>query len=195
VGLACFYDTFSPECRFQRNDEVFPAFIVQYLPVGATGIIVAAVFSAAMSTLSSSLNSSAAAAVNDFYLPRRKTKPPPRHLLWVSRGLTVAFGLIQIGVGIAGQMLQRSVVESVMAIAAFTAGAVLGVFFLGVITKHVTQSAALIGLVGGLTMMVLIVFSTGLAWPWYAVVGSLITVLVGLVASALLGNRSSSSGG
>ncbi len=195
VGLACFYDMFPPEIAFESNDQVFPAFIVHHLPVGVTGIVLAAVFSAAMSTLSSSLNSSAAAAVNDLYLPRRKAKPSPRHLLWVSRGLTVAFGLIQIGVGIAGQMLHSSVVESVMAIAAFASGAVLGVFFLAIITKRVTQPSALIGLVGGLAMMVLIVFFTDLAWPWYAVVGSSITVLVGCVASAFVGTGSSFDGG
>lgn len=195
VGLACFYDMFSPERRFLSNDQVFPAFIVQYLPVGMTGVVVAAVFSAAMSTLSSSLNSSAAAAVNDLYLPRQKTRPSPRHLLWISRALTVAFGLIQIAVGIAGQMLYRSVVESVMAIAAFTAGAVLGVFFLGMFAKHVTQPAALIGLVGGLATMVLVVFCTDLAWSWYAVVGSSITVLIGLAASALLAAANSSDEG
>ena len=107
------------------QSQVFPAFIVKHLPVGLVGIIVAAVFSAAMSTLSSSLNSSAAAAVNDFYLPWRRQKPSPGHLLWVSRGLTIVFGLVQIGVGIVGQLLDESVVVSVLAIAGFGVYALL----------------------------------------------------------------------
>jgi solute:Na+ symporter, SSS family len=189
VGLACFYDLFPPEEPFARNDEVFSAFVVRYLPVGAVGIVIAAILAAAMSTLSSSLNSSAAAAVNDFYVPWRQTEASPRHLLRVSRGLTVAFGLVQIGVAIAGQILVRSVVEAVMAIATFTIGVILGVFFLGVFTKHVTQTAALIGLLVGLVAMGVIVFTTALAWPWYAVVGSSITSAVGLATAMLTGEK------
>jgi SSS family solute:Na+ symporter len=186
VALACFYQLFPPEQPFGSNDQVFSAFVVRYLPVGAVGLIVAAVFSAAMSTLSSSLNSSAASAVNDLYLPWRKTGASPRHLLWVSRGLTVAFGVVQIGIGIAGQVLVNNVVEGVMAIATFTIGVILGVFFLGVLTKHVTQAAALIGLLVGLAAMGAIVFLTELAWPWYAIVGSSITFAAGCAAAALL---------
>ena len=186
VGLACFYASCPPETPFGRNDEVFAAFIVDYLPPGVVGVIVAAVFAAAMSTLSSSLNSSAAAAVNDLYLPMRKERPSDGHLLRVSRALTVVFGLVQIGVGIAGQLLHESVVESVMAIAGFTTGVILGVFFLGVLSKHVTQRGALIGLVGGLSLMTAVVFWTNLTWPWFAIVGSLATVAIGLVANAFV---------
>jgi SSS family transporter len=186
VGLACFYDLFPPEQPFDTNDQVFSAFVVGYLPVGSVGIIVAAVFAAAMSTLSSSLNSSAAAAVNDLYVPWRGNEVTPRHLLWVSRGLTVAFGIIQIGIAVAGQVLVRSVVEGVMAIATFTTGVILGVFFLGVLTKHVTQAAALIGLLVGLAAMGAIVSATDLAWPWYAIVGSSITFGAGRIAAVVL---------
>jgi len=189
VGLACFYHAFPPETPFPSFDRVFPAFIVDHLPVGVVGVIVAAVFAAAMSTLSSSLNSSAAAAVNDFYLSGRKEKPSERHLLRVSRLFTVAFGLIQIGVGIAGPLLKTTVVESVMAIAGFTTGVVLGVFFLGVLTKRASQRGVLLGLVGGLAIMTEIVVviplltdETMMAWPWYAIVGSAITFAIGLAA-------------
>ena len=182
VGLACFYHVYPPISPFAKNDEVFAAFIVDYLPVGVVGITLAAVFSAAMSTLSSSLNSSAAAAVNDFYLPLWKSEPSPGHLLRVSRVLTVLFGLIQIGVAIAGQHVGTSVVESVLAIAGFTTGAILGLFFLGVLTT-VSQRAALVGLVGGLSLLSVVVFLTPLAWPWFAIVASSATVAIGLVAS------------
>ena len=182
VGLACFYQ-FHPTTQNLAGDEVFAAFIVDYLPVGVVGITLAAVFSAAMSTLSSSLNSSAAAAVNDFYLPLWKQKPSARHSLWVSRGLTVLFGLVQIGIGIAGQFFSRSVVDDVLGIAGFTAGPILGVFFLGVLTRRATQRGALVGLLFGLAVLTAIKFTTGLAWPWYALVGSSVTFVVGLAAS------------
>ncbi len=191
VGLGCFYDMFPPEQEFASTDQVFSAFVVRYLPIGVVGIIVAAVFSAAMSTLSSSLSASASAAVNDLYVPWRKTEASPEHLLRVSRILTVVFGIFQIGVGIAGQLLltfgiKGAVVESVLAIAGFTIGVVLGVFFLGVLTKRATQTSALIGLVVGIVTMAAIVFKTDLAWPWFAIVGSSITFATGYLAALVL---------
>lgn len=185
VGLACFYHLNPPDTAFGKNDEVFARFIVDELPrgVGVVGIILAAVFSAAMSTLSSSLNSSATAAVNDLYLPLSKRKPSAKHLLRVSRGLTVAFGLVQIGVGIAGQRMTQSVVDNVLAIAGFATGPILGVFFLGVLTPHVRQRGALIGLLGGLGLLTAAKFTSLLAWPWFALVGALATVAIGLVAN------------
>ena len=187
VGLACFYHLNPPVTPFADNDEVFAQFIVDYLPVGVVGVTLAAVFSAAMSTLSSSLNSSATAAVNDLYLPRLRKKPSAEHLLKVSRGLTVLFGMVQIGVGIVGQHLAGSVVDSVLALASFTTGAILGVFFLGVLTARVSQRGALAGLVGGLGVLTAAALATALAWPWYAIVGSLATFAIGLTATDLFG--------
>ncbi len=191
VGLSCFYHVFPSEAVSGGHDQVFAAFIVDHLPVGVVGVIVAAVFAAAMSTLSSSLNSSATAALNDLYLTARRQPPGQRHLLRVSRLLTVLFGLVQIGVALGGQLLRTTVVESVMAIAGFTTGVVLGVFFLGVLTTRAAQRGALVGLLGGLALMVTLVFVIPayteepiLAWPWYAVVGSLTTLVIGFAASA-----------
>jgi hypothetical protein len=101
----------------------------------------------------------------------------------VTRALTALFGLVQIGVGIAGGLLTSSVVGAVLGIAAFTTGIVLGVFFLGMFTTRVGQRAALTGLVAGLAGMTWVFFATPLAWPWYALVGSLGTVAAGLAAS------------
>jgi Na+/proline symporter len=180
VGLACFYHSFPPE-RPLLGDEVFARFLIDHMPVGILGITLAAVFSAAMS---SSLNSAAAAAVNDIYAPLSGEKSP-RHLLWASRVFTVAFGLVQIGVGVAGAALARSVIDSVLAIASFTAGVVLGMFFLGVLTKRVSETAALVGLLAGLSLITYIAFGTKVAWPWYALIGSVTTFAVGLAASLL----------
>lgn len=101
----------------------------------------------------------------------------------LTRVLTAGFGVAQIGVGIAAQRLTASVVNSVLGIAAFTTGIVLGVFFLGMFAPRVGQRAALVGLVTGLAGMTWVFFATPLAWPWYALVGSLGTVAAGLAAS------------
>ena len=181
VALARFYDG-----REFKQDEVFATFIIEELPIGVVGLTVAAVFAAAMSTLSSSLNSSAAAAVNDFYVPLFRPNADPQHSLRVTRGLTLVFGLVQIAVGVGGQFVQNNVITTVMKIAGFTMGIVLGLFLLGTLTKRVGQRAALVALLLGLTGMTLIYFQTPLAWPWYPVVGSLGTFAIGLAASYVL---------
>lgn len=187
VGLACFYSQFPPAVAFASRDEVFASFIVHHLPVGVVGITLAAVFSAAMSTLSGSLNSSATAAVSDFYRPLCAAEPSAGHLLAVSRGLTVFFGIVQIGVGVAAHYLSlsQSVVYSVLTIAAFATGLILGVFFLGVLTTRVSQRAALSGLLGGLITLSVVAYATSLNGLWYTVVGSGATVVVGLVTAWL----------
>lgn len=190
VALACFYATVVPR-SFEHPDEVFATFIVQQLPVGLVGVTLAAVFSAAMSTLSSSLNSSATAAVNDFY---RRTADDGEaaggSLLGASRGFTVFFGLIQIGVGIGASRLSSSVVSDALAIAGFTAGILLGIFALGVLTRRTDQTGALVGLIAGIVVLSIVKFFTPVAWTWYAVIGALTTFTVGYAASGGASNPS-----
>ena len=183
VGLWAFYQTTAPDLVFERADRVFARFILDEMPIGVLGILLGAIFAAAMSTLSSSLNSCATAAANDLYFPMIRSEVSAARKLKVTRALTISFGLVQIVVGIASQWVKSSVVSSVLGIAAFTTGVVLGVFFLGIFTTRVGQRAALTGLVVGLAGMTYIFFGTDLAWPWYALVGSLGTFAIGLAAS------------
>ena len=183
IGLFCFYQLFPPEAAFERTDRVFARFILDHMPVGVLGVLLGAIFAAAMSTLSSSLNSCATAAANDIYFPLIGKEVDPDRKLRVIRIFTAFFGLVQIAVGIGGQWLKATVVSSVLGIAAFTTGIILGVFFLGIFTERVGQRAALTGLIVGLAGMTWIFFATDLAWPWFALVGSAGTFAVGLAAS------------
>ncbi len=180
VGLWSFYQLHPPAVPFDRPDRIFARFILDELPVGLVGLLLGAIFAAAMT---SSLNSCATVAVNDLYVPLAGREISPDRQLRMTRVLTAVFGAVQIGVGIAGQWLRASIVSSVLGIAAFTTGIVLGVFFLGMLTRRVGQRAALAGLVFGFAAMTAIFFGTSLAWPWYALVGSLITFGTGLAAS------------
>jgi SSS family transporter len=196
VALACYDSTVATDRAFERTDRVFATFIVDELPanVGLIGVLLAAVFAAAMSTLSSSLNSSASALVNDLYLPLRRKRPSERHLVGASRICTAAFGVLQIAIGIAAQGLESSVVTNVLAVAGFSAGLLLGVFALGILTRRVDQRAALIGLAGGLVVLLGVKFGLPragieIAWPWLPVIGSVATFTTGLLASYGAGDR------
>jgi SSS family solute:Na+ symporter len=205
VELAAYYDR-QPEVQAAwaaaaqqkqwTTDDVFGHFIVHHFPqnTGLIGLLLAAILAAAMSTLSSSLNSSASALVNDFYAPSRKLPPSPDHFFLVTRWLTVAFGLVQIGIGIWARQLDKAVVDNALTIAGFAAGLLLGVFSLGVLTTRVGQTAALIGGGAGLAVLLCIQFVAphyGLvvAWPWFALIGASTTFVFGWLASWLAPRR------
>jgi SSS family solute:Na+ symporter len=183
VGLYVFYQAFPPAVAFDRPDRVFVRFIVDELPHGMVGLVIGAIFAAAMSTLSGSLNSSATAAVTDFYRPLVRPGASAKHLLRVTQAFTLVFGAVQIAVALGGPLLSRTVVESVLTIAGFTTGIILGVFFLGIFTRRVGPRAAFAGLLTGLASISAVAFGTTLAWPWYTLVGSLATFAFGLAAS------------
>ena len=189
VGLFCFYQLYPPAVAFERTDRVFARFILDQMPIGVLGVLLGAIFAAAMSTLSSSLNSCATAASSDLIFSDDTNKATPERRLRVTRALTVFFGLVQIGVGIGGQWVTSSVVSSVLGIAGFTTGIVLGVFLLGMFAPSVGQRAALAGLLIGLASVTIVYFATPLAWPWFALVGSLTTFCAGRLAAVALPRR------
>ena len=169
-----------------QTDRIFPTFIVSQLPVGVMGLVVAAIFAAAMSTLSSSLNSSSAAAVADFYIPMTGRSRSDGHYLAVSRGLTAVWGAVQIAVALAAIELSGRVVDEVLGIASFTNGVILGIFLLGTLTRSVRQRAVFVGVGAGALTMLAVRMLTGVSWQWYVVVGSSATFAAGWLASLVI---------
>ncbi len=174
-----------------QSDRIFPTFIVQHLPPGAVGLVLAAIFAAAMSTLSSSLNSSSAAAMTDFYIPATARRHSDAHYLRASRLMTAMWGVLQIAVAIVAIKLSSRVVDEVLGIASFTNGIILGVFLLGTLTRRVGQSAAFLGILAGAAVMLYLKLFTAVSWQWYVLVGSSTTFLAGVVASLAIPVRES----
>ncbi|MDP1572109.1 MAG: sodium:solute symporter [Vicinamibacterales bacterium] len=179
--------SFTRDGRVQ-TDRIFPYFIVNHLPPGVVGLVLAAIFAAAMSTLSSSLNSSSAAIVNDFYQPATAGRRDEAHYLSVSRVLTLTFGLVQMGIAVAAISFSSRVVDEVLGIASFTNGIILGVFLLGTCTR-VAQPAAFAGILGGSAVMLGVKLGTLVSWQWYVLIGSLTTAAVGVLVEALTAGR------
>ncbi len=191
VALFVFYGQQDPVPRFEGGDRILPTFLVDHMPTGMIGLLLGAVFAAAMSTLSSSLNSSATALLKDLW-PKRVGRTAQRELRLV-RSFTVLFGIAQILVALSTAILakdvQKSTVNSVLAIAGFTTGLLLGVFLLGRFKTGANTRGALIGLVTGFAIMSYQHFGPGiipgLAWPWYALLASSSVFFTGLLASRI----------
>ncbi len=172
-----------------RADRVFPHFIVTQLPNGLIGLVVAAIFAAAMSTLSGSLNSLAATAVTDFYRPLFAPDKSDHHYLNASRLFTALWGVVQIAVAMIAIAMQGRGVDAVLAVASFTNGPVLGLFLLSALTKRVGATGALVGVVTGIACMTFVWLQLRISWQWYVLMGSTLTFLSGLVASRLLESK------
>lgn len=164
---------------FAGGDQVFPDFITKHMPSGLSGLVIAAIFAAA---LSSSLNSIAATFVNDLYKPFAKDKSD-KHLLKISGWLTLIIGIIQIVVALVVMRQNRSALDNALSIASLFNGPVLGVFLVGTFIKRANETAALTGMAASILLMLYIKFFTPLAWTWYVLIGSLTTLLIATLAS------------
>jgi Na+/proline symporter len=196
VALACFYDLNAAK-EPPAPDAAFIEFIVNNLPHGLLGLTLAGIFAAAFT---SSLNACASTLIGDFGDWFGVDRLSTSQRLTLSRAGTFAFGVIQILVGLAAAQfhLTKSVVEDVLRIAGFTAGVLFGVFVLGQIRGRVTERGAIAGMATALVVLIFLDMNHRLsetvwpasrhiviAWPWYPVIGSGLTILIGLIVSRL----------
>lgn len=133
-------------------DQIFPYFIVHGLPVGVTGLLIAAIFAAGMSTVSTSLNSGATILLEDYYKRFVKPTAADRQCLRVLRGGTLILAIV--GVGCALAMIRvKSALDAWWAMQSVFSGGMLGLFLLGYFSKKARNSEAIIGVVLGLLVI------------------------------------------
>jgi len=165
------------------GDQLFPTFALTRLPAGISGLVVAGLLAAAMSTVSSSLNSLASATTHDFYAPLLGVRDSQR-LLRVGRWATVGWAVVLAGGALSFRSQDTPVVELALSIASITYGGLLGTYILGGTVRAARQRDALLAIAVGTVSMLVIVFGrpgifATLAWPWYVPIGTAITVTVG----------------
>jgi solute:Na+ symporter, SSS family len=179
---------------FATPDAVFPRFIVEALPPGLSGLIVAGVLAAMMSTVSSSLNSLASSTTHDLYAPLAGREGDEPHLMRAGRAFTLLWAGILIGGAMLFQLVQQGtpVVVVALQIASFTYGGLLGGFFLGVLSSRATERDAILGMSVAIVAMALLWVAQHLGWMerrvdtlWFALIGSALTLLVGVASSRL----------
>ena len=173
-----------PGITSASNDEIFPSFIVRSLPHGIAGLVIAAVFAAAMSNLSGSLNSLASTTVLDFYQPLTGEDDDGR-LLRLSRWLTASWGIVLMAIAVLARGW-GSVFTVGLTIASIVYGPMLGAFLLGVLTKTTTERGVIAGIGVSLAAMIAVRLFTPLAWTWYVLAGTAICVATGAAASGLI---------
>ena len=167
---------------FESSDEIFARFIIDEMPTGLRGLLIAGVFAAAMSSLSSSINSLASASAYDFWGPLTG-RTGDRSAMIAGKVFTLVWAGLLIAGAIVFIPLSRgtAAVEVALAAASMAYGGLLGAFALGVLTRRVSQAGALVGMTAGVGTVVTIWATArdAVAWPWFVFIGLVVTMAVG----------------
>lgn len=180
VMLAAYYQQHGLTAPDNLN-ELFPRYVVNAFPVGITGLVIAGVFAAAMSSLDSALNSLSAVTVRDFYARYVKPDADEKHYLKASRWATIFWGLYATMFAFfAGNL--GPVIEAVNRIGSWFYGALLGTFLLAVLSHRSNGRGAVAGIVLGMAA-VWAVSQTDISWLYQNFVGLIVSVVVGYLVS------------
>jgi len=197
LGLWAFYQGRT----FPATDQIFPTFILEHMPPGLVGLIVAAIVAATMSTHSGAINSLAGATTHDIYLPLSGRSADDPQTLRTGRLFALGWGVVlTLGALLFPQDTKTPVVVVALGIASFTYGGLLGGFALGIFWRRAVQRDAIIGMSVAIATMAFIVFAkpiaaaypslastlgpfASIAWPWYVLIGTAITLAVGILSS------------
>jgi solute:Na+ symporter, SSS family len=176
VMLFAYYQHVPMPRPLARGDELLPGFIVTALSHGTAGFIVAAIVAAA---LSPSINALAATTVNDFYAKYVRPDADDATLMRVSRRWTIVWGVVQIGVAIAAQRMERSVLDAGLSVLSWASGPVLGAFLLATLAPRISERQAFAGMIAGLMAMTIVWgWALPVAFTWYVFIGAVTTVVV-----------------
>ena len=196
IGLYAFYQART----FAVPDSIFPTFVVDSMPAGLRGLIVAAVLAATMSAHSGAMNSLAASTTHDIYLPLSGRRADDPRTLKMAKMFTLFWGVILLVAALLYKQQGTPVVVVALSIASFTYGALLGGFFLGMLWRRAIQRDAITGMAVGIVAMSFVVFAkpmmaafpsmTGaltplshISFPWYVLIGTSFTVGIGILSS------------
>jgi SSS family solute:Na+ symporter len=141
------------------GDRVFPHFIAKHLPPGLTGLLVAAIFAAAMSTVSTSLNSSATLLMTDYYRRFVHRQASERQCMLVLYGATIVWGILGMGMALLLVKLTDSALDVWWTLSGVFGGGMCGLFLLGMISRRAGNPAAVTGVIAGVLMIL------WLSWP------------------------------
>jgi solute:Na+ symporter, SSS family len=178
----------SPSASFGKPDRIYPTFIVSQMPHGISGLLIAAIFAAAMSNLSAALNALSSSSIMDFYLHFRPQTDEARRMR-LSRISTFLWALLLFALAVLALHKVGRVVEMGLQIASAAYGALLGVFLLGVLTQKANQRGAMIGMLLGFCVELYIWLGTHIPWTWWVLIGTTVTFATGYAASMAIPNQ------
>jgi Na+(H+)/acetate symporter ActP len=170
---------------FHDTNYIFLSFVTGYLPVGVVGLVIAVIFTAAMSSSSGEINSLAAVTIIDLYQRHIRKDASDRHYLTASRLATVFWGAYAVVFAQYGSNF-GALIEAVNIIGSLFYGGLLGVFVLAFFFRSVGANGAFFGVVAGEAAIFAAFLFTRISYLWYNVVGCVVVIAVGVLVSQFL---------
>lgn len=169
-----------PAIKTKDSDYVFLTFILEYLPHGLIGLLIAVIFSAAMSSTSSEINALASTTVVDFYKNILNKDASDEVYLRASKLLTVGWGGLAIAFAFLAH-LSENLIEMVNILGSIFYGNILGIFLVAFFVKFVKGHAVFIAaIISQLTIFTLFL-TTSIGYLWYNLIGCALTILLGML--------------
>ncbi|GHA77016.1 sodium:solute symporter [Pontibacter akesuensis] len=177
-----------PGSEAKDTDYVFISFIMKYLPVGLVGLLLAVIFSAAMSSTASELNALASTTVIDIYRRSVKQDGSPRHYLNASKLFTMLWGLIAILFATYATLLDN-LIEAVNIIGSIFYGTILGIFLVAFYFKRIQGNAVFFAALLAEAVVLYCHYYTDIAFLWFNVIGCGCVILFGFILQAVIGEK------
>ncbi|MHB1686195.1 MAG: sodium:solute symporter family protein [Ignavibacteriaceae bacterium] len=172
-------------------DYMIPLFILNYIPNGLIGILVVAILSAGMGSLSSAMNSLSAVTVEDLIVRRRSIKLSNEKYVQYSRWFTVFWGVVCISVAFIAGNIAGTVIEAINKIGSLFYGPILATFLLAILSKKVNGTAVNIGLISGIIFNFLLWIFAGnfIFWFWWNFTGAAVTISIAYISAGIMKNK------
>jgi len=178
----------SDSATYADVNYVFPNFVIEHMPMGLVGLIIAAIFAAAMSSIAAELNSLATATVIDVYRRHFKPVASDAHYLAAGKLATAGWAIFACVMAVYAAQL-GSLIEVVNRYGSYFYGSILGVFVLAIGVKRANGHGAFIGLIAGMTAVWYVASNTRIEFLWLNVVGAVAVTVVGLGVSLVTRQR------
>jgi SSS family transporter len=172
------------DATYNDVNYVFPTFITTKMPVGLVGLLIAAIFAAAMSATAGELSALSTSSVIDLYRRFIRQEASDRHFLMVSRIATAFWGLLASVVAAYAAQL-GSLIEVVNRFGSYFYGSILGVFILAIGFPRATANGAFIALFAGMGSVAWLIAFTQIAYLWHNLIAAVVVVIVGMLISVV----------
>jgi SSS family transporter len=172
-----------------KSDMMMPVFIINYLPHGIIGLLIVAILSAAMSSLSSTINSLSAVTVEDYCRLTNKVPGDERYMGY-AKYTSVFWGVVTLLLSLYAGNIADTVIEAINKVGSVFYGPILAIFLLAVFDKRLSALQVNSGLIAGVVFnLILWLFATELFWFWWNVTGLIVTVAVAYIVLMFSGEK------
>ena len=168
-----------PKLETNDKDYVFIYFIINYLPKGLIGLLLAVILSAAMSSSASEINALSAITLVDLY-KRFKSHHKEKHYVWVGKLFTLIWGAIAIGFALVGNLFEN-LIQLVNIIGSLFYGTILGIFLVAIFIKSVKSKAIFISAIISELIILFIFYNDWVSFLWLNFIGGILTVANSLI--------------